>query len=74
MDERTDGRTKFPLHSTGYCPSRTAALFTIWKSEQKEKQGKGIADYICGVGGGGGTVGGGIEGPLEALALECVIQ
>ena len=39
-----DGK-KYPLYSTGYCPSGAAALFTIGKSEE-EKQGKGTADHI----------------------------
>ena len=51
MNGRTDrqkyGQTKYPLYSTGHCPSRAAALLTIGKfGEKKEKQGKGTADHI----------------------------
>ena len=41
-----NGRTKYPLYSTGHCPSGAAALLTIGKSEIKGKQGKGTADHI----------------------------
>ena len=36
-ERRMDGRTKYPLYSTGHCPSGAAALLTIGKSEEKKK-------------------------------------
>ena len=37
MTGRTDGRTKYPLYSTGHCPSGAAALLTIGKSGRRKK-------------------------------------